>query len=154
MEPGDHLFWHESGRMVAALTRIFGVHNLVVSLHDELLVEAREKDAGRVRTILQETMTEAFMLTFPGAPYHGVAEAAIGADWYGVKHPQEANSLLAGIHRRQRALGIEPPPAEQLIGRNAMADAPPARPTSRAHRSPERLLLSLPPTSAVAAEPT
>jgi predicted RNA polymerase sigma factor len=28
MEPGDHLFRHESGRMVAALTRIFGVHNL------------------------------------------------------------------------------------------------------------------------------
>src|SRR5271154_5739495 len=28
MEPSDHLFRHEAGRMVAALTRIFGVHNL------------------------------------------------------------------------------------------------------------------------------
>jgi RNA polymerase sigma factor (sigma-70 family) len=28
MEPSDHLFRHESGRMVAALTRIFGLHNL------------------------------------------------------------------------------------------------------------------------------
>jgi hypothetical protein len=28
MAPGDHLFRRESGRMVAALTRIFGGHNL------------------------------------------------------------------------------------------------------------------------------
>jgi len=28
MEFGDHLFRHESGRLVAALTRIFGIHNL------------------------------------------------------------------------------------------------------------------------------
>ena len=28
MELGDHLFRRESGRMVAALTRIFGIHNL------------------------------------------------------------------------------------------------------------------------------
>ena len=27
-EPGDHLFRREAGRMVAALTRLFGVHNL------------------------------------------------------------------------------------------------------------------------------
>jgi RNA polymerase sigma factor (sigma-70 family) len=31
MEPSDHLFRHESGRMVAALTRIFGVHNLALA---------------------------------------------------------------------------------------------------------------------------
>ena len=31
MEPGEHLFRHESGRMVAALTRIFGVHNLTLA---------------------------------------------------------------------------------------------------------------------------
>src|SRR5271165_2666658 len=28
MEPSDHLFRHEAGRMVAALTRVFGLHNL------------------------------------------------------------------------------------------------------------------------------
>jgi DNA polymerase-1 len=60
---------------------------IVVCLHDEILVEARERDAERARVILQETMAEAFVLTFRGAPYHGVAEAAIGADWYVVKHP-------------------------------------------------------------------
>src|ERR1700751_4254464 len=31
MEPSDHLFRHEAGRMVAALTRVFGVHNLALA---------------------------------------------------------------------------------------------------------------------------
>jgi RNA polymerase sigma factor (sigma-70 family) len=31
MEPGDHLFRREAGRMVAALTRVFGVHNLALA---------------------------------------------------------------------------------------------------------------------------
>ncbi len=31
MELSDHLFRHESGRLVAALTRIFGVHNLALA---------------------------------------------------------------------------------------------------------------------------
>ena len=31
MGPGDHLFRREAGRMVAALTRIFGVHNLTLA---------------------------------------------------------------------------------------------------------------------------
>src|SRR5215471_21115417 len=31
MELTDHLFRHESGRMVAVLTRIFGLHNLALA---------------------------------------------------------------------------------------------------------------------------
>src|SRR5271165_3224281 len=31
VELDDHLFRHEAGRMVAALTRIFGVHNLALA---------------------------------------------------------------------------------------------------------------------------
>jgi RNA polymerase sigma factor (sigma-70 family) len=31
MEPSDHLFRREAGRMVAALTRVFGVHNLALA---------------------------------------------------------------------------------------------------------------------------
>src|ERR1700735_2965480 len=31
MEPSDHLFRREAGRMVATLTRIFGVHNLAIA---------------------------------------------------------------------------------------------------------------------------
>lgn len=38
MEPQDHLFRQESGRMVAALTRIFGVHNL--ALAEDVVQEA------------------------------------------------------------------------------------------------------------------
>jgi RNA polymerase sigma factor (sigma-70 family) len=30
-EPSDHLFRHEAGRMVATLTRIFGIHNLALA---------------------------------------------------------------------------------------------------------------------------
>ena len=38
MESADHLFRHESGRMVAALTRIFGIHNL--PLAEDVVQEA------------------------------------------------------------------------------------------------------------------
>jgi RNA polymerase sigma factor (sigma-70 family) len=31
MEPTDHIFRHEAGRMIAVLTRIFGVHNLALA---------------------------------------------------------------------------------------------------------------------------
>src|ERR1700679_604029 len=31
MDPSDHLFRREAGRMVATLTRIFGVHNLALA---------------------------------------------------------------------------------------------------------------------------
>src|SRR5882672_10059248 len=38
MEPSDHLFRRESGRMVSVLTRIFGVHNL--ALAEDVVQEA------------------------------------------------------------------------------------------------------------------
>jgi len=38
MEPTDHLFRRESGRMVAAVTRIFGIHNL--SLAEDVVQDA------------------------------------------------------------------------------------------------------------------
>src|SRR6266851_8414925 len=38
MDPSDHLFRRESGRIVAALTRIFGVHNL--GLAEDVVQEA------------------------------------------------------------------------------------------------------------------
>jgi DNA polymerase I len=67
---------------------------IVVSLHDELLVEASERDAECACTILEETMVEAFVRTFPGAPWHSVAEAVIGQNWFAVKHPEESHSDL------------------------------------------------------------
>jgi DNA polymerase-1 len=68
---------------------------IVVSLHDELLIEAAERDAEGARTILEETMVEAFTTTFPGAPSHSVAEASIGANWFLVKHPEQKGSEAA-----------------------------------------------------------
>ena len=49
MQPGDHLFRRESGRMVAALTRIFGVHNL--ALAEDVVQDAfcRALDVWRIR---------------------------------------------------------------------------------------------------------
>jgi DNA polymerase I-like protein with 3'-5' exonuclease and polymerase domains len=58
---------------------------LVACVHDELLVEVPEDNAERVRTILEETMTEAFAITFPGAPLTGLVQAAIGKDWLEAK---------------------------------------------------------------------
>jgi DNA polymerase I len=58
---------------------------LVASVHDELLLEVAEADAEAARTILQETMIEAFALTFPGAPIDGVVEVKVGRTWNEVK---------------------------------------------------------------------
>jgi RNA polymerase sigma factor (sigma-70 family) len=51
MQPGDHLFRRESGRMVAALTRIFGVHNL--ALAEDLVQDAfcRALEVWRIRGV-------------------------------------------------------------------------------------------------------
>ena len=51
MEPSDHLFRHEAGRMVAALTRIFGVHNL--ALAEDVVQDAfcRAVEVWRLRGI-------------------------------------------------------------------------------------------------------
>src|SRR5215467_14063417 len=51
MQPGDHLFRHESGRMVAALTRVFGVHNL--ALAEDVVQDAfcRALELWRIRGV-------------------------------------------------------------------------------------------------------
>src|SRR4029077_5207719 len=51
MEPSEHLFRRESGRLVAALTRIFGVHNL--ALAEDVVQDAfcRALEVWKVRGI-------------------------------------------------------------------------------------------------------
>lgn len=51
MAPDDHLFRHESGRLVAALTRIFGVHNL--ALAEDVVQDAfcRALEVWRIRGV-------------------------------------------------------------------------------------------------------
>jgi DNA polymerase-1 len=58
---------------------------LVATVHDELLAEVVESDAELARDILQQTMVEAFEITFPGAPSTGVAAAVIGRTWADLK---------------------------------------------------------------------
>jgi DNA polymerase-1 len=58
---------------------------LVASIHDELLLEVHEDDADSARALLQETMVEAFMLTYPGAPTVKLVETKIGRSWADVK---------------------------------------------------------------------
>jgi RNA polymerase sigma-70 factor (ECF subfamily) len=54
MEPSDHLFRRESGRMVATLTRIFGVHNL--ALAEDVVQEAfyRAMEVWRFRGVPED----------------------------------------------------------------------------------------------------
>src|SRR6202521_2086429 len=49
MDPSDHLFRREAGRMVAALTRVFGVHNL--TLAEDVVQDAfcRALEVGKFR---------------------------------------------------------------------------------------------------------
>jgi RNA polymerase sigma factor (sigma-70 family) len=51
MEPSDHLFRREAGRMVAALTRVFGVHNL--ALAEDVVQEAfcRALEVWKIRGV-------------------------------------------------------------------------------------------------------
>jgi DNA polymerase-1 len=58
---------------------------LVVSVHDELLAEAAEEDAAAACAVLQATMLDAFVATFPDAPTRGVATAKVGRTWVEVK---------------------------------------------------------------------
>jgi DNA polymerase-1 len=58
---------------------------LVGCVHDELLVEAAEKDAETGARILKDTMIEAFEATCPGAPTRNLVEVGIGRTWRDAK---------------------------------------------------------------------
>ena len=72
--------------MILVHQRLAGLDAQIVNCsHDEILVEASEKDAKHAKRILEECMVEAFVVTFPGAPQRGVAAAAIGPSWFDAK---------------------------------------------------------------------
>lgn len=58
---------------------------LVLTVHDELIVEAREDDADRIRVILEDRMAEAATELFPSIPTHKLVEANIGRNWLETK---------------------------------------------------------------------
>jgi DNA polymerase I-like protein with 3'-5' exonuclease and polymerase domains len=57
----------------------------VLWLHDEIILEVSEHDAGRAKALLERAMIDAFIETFPGAPHDGLVEARIGNNWSEVK---------------------------------------------------------------------
>ena len=63
---------------------------LVACVHDEWVIDVAESDAPVALRILKETMTEAFVQTFPGAPTTGgVVDIKIGPSWGELKAPEE-----------------------------------------------------------------
>jgi DNA polymerase I len=65
-------------------SRLLGLRAwIVATIHDEIVVEACEDDCDRAREILEEGMLEAFMVTFPDAPSHGVVATTVGTNWLG-----------------------------------------------------------------------
>jgi DNA polymerase-1 len=58
---------------------------LVATVHDELLVEARESDAEAAAELLSGAMTDAFVMTFPGFPTVNLLEVRTGTSWAALK---------------------------------------------------------------------
>jgi DNA polymerase I-like protein with 3'-5' exonuclease and polymerase domains len=54
---------------------------LVAMVHDELLAEVPEGEAGATVDILKSCPTRAFEETFPGAPIGGLVDAHVGHSW-------------------------------------------------------------------------
>jgi DNA polymerase I-like protein with 3'-5' exonuclease and polymerase domains len=59
---------------------------LVATVHDELLIEARDSDAEAAAEILQGAMTDAFVMTFPGFPTINLIDVQTGYSWAELKH--------------------------------------------------------------------
>ena len=53
----------------------------VAAPHDEIVLEVAEADAARAGALLQEAMTSAFAVTFPGAPLRDLVTVKIGRSW-------------------------------------------------------------------------
>jgi DNA polymerase I-like protein with 3'-5' exonuclease and polymerase domains len=50
-------------------------------LHDEIVLEVREDQAESAAQILKQSMIDAFLETFPGAPTTELLDLHIGANW-------------------------------------------------------------------------
>ncbi|HEV2551003.1 MAG TPA: DUF6596 domain-containing protein [Stellaceae bacterium] len=109
MTVGDHLFRHEAGRMVAALTRIFGIHNLALA---------------------EDVVQDAFCRALEVWRIRGMPENPSG--WL---MATAKNRALDVLRRERRARGFAPelgrllesewtlaPTVEQLFGASAIKD--------------------------------
>src|SRR5438105_10305275 len=88
MEPGEHLFRRESGRMVATLTRIFGVENLALA---------------------EDVVQDAFCRALEQWPFRGVPENP--SAWLMATAKHRALDLL----RRERTARTSVPQLTRLL---------------------------------------
>jgi DNA polymerase I len=76
-------------RAVAKVHRCFQTHaingGLVLSVHDELIAEVKKECAEKALHILESSMVEAFLETFPDAPTNNLVIGKIGQTWSDLK---------------------------------------------------------------------
>jgi DNA polymerase I-like protein with 3'-5' exonuclease and polymerase domains len=61
---------------------------LVGWIHDELIVEGRERDGEQIKALLKDAMEQAFLAFFPNATLNKLVEVNVGANWAAVKEKQ------------------------------------------------------------------
>jgi DNA polymerase I-like protein with 3'-5' exonuclease and polymerase domains len=62
---------------------------LVAWVHDELIVEASEREAEAVKTLLKDAMEQAFLDVFPKATLLKLVEVNVGPNWAAVKEKKK-----------------------------------------------------------------
>ena len=109
MEPSDHLFRHESGRMIAALTRIFGVHNL--ALAEDVVQEAfcRAVEVWKLRGV-------------PENPSAWLMATAKNCALDALRRERTARTFAPEVARLFKSEWTLAPVMEELFGPNAIKD--------------------------------
>jgi DNA polymerase-1 len=69
---------------------------LVGWIHDELIIEARKRDAERVKALLKDAMEQAFIEVFPAATLLKLVEVNAGPNWAAVKEKKPADGAERG----------------------------------------------------------
>ena len=68
---------------------------LILTVHDEIICEASEKEASTVVSIMDKCMLDAYLTVFPNATTtKGLAEACIGNNWAEAKDPKAYKEWL------------------------------------------------------------
>jgi RNA polymerase sigma factor (sigma-70 family) len=109
MDAGDHLFRRESGRMVAALTRIFGVHNL--ALAEDVVQDAfcRALEVWRIRGV-------------PENPSAWLMATAKNSALDVLRRQRTARSFAPELGRFLQSEWTLAPVVEQLLAADAIKD--------------------------------
>ncbi|HEY5095766.1 MAG TPA: sigma-70 family RNA polymerase sigma factor [Candidatus Eremiobacteraceae bacterium] len=109
MEPGEHLFRREAGRITAALTRIFGVHNL--ALVEDVVQDAfcRALETWKIRGVPDNP--SAWLLTT-------AKRRAIDV----LRRERTARTFAPELERRLESEWTLVPTVEEMFGANAIKD--------------------------------